>query len=192
MEIGAAYHSEFVWVHSKLLTQHKAVLEGFAGIFPLEHLGLLELGAIKIGPVPQFVTGEFVVRRKHGMCFAVALNLGDLYEPFKMCAQGGDFLGERFSGECFDSEHPAVAEIAVVRNGQHLCTSLLLELGEMLPEVLGIFAVKLGIRIVRLATLESPRKITFRWRLYPPIAVHSKPMRAVNRPGSLYLSASAV
>ena len=76
----------------------------------------------------------------------MALYLGDLYEPLKSCAQRGDFLGERLSGQRLDSEHAAVAEVAIVGNGQHLGTSLLLEFGEILPEVLGNLAVELGVR----------------------------------------------
>ncbi len=43
----------------------------------------------------------------------------------------------------------------------------------------------------RLAFVPSSRKITLRWRLLPFVfEVHSKPMKAVNRPGSLYASAA--
>ena len=39
----------------------------------------------------------------------------------------------------------------------------------------------------------SPRKITLRCRLLPPVfEVHSKPMKAVKRPGSLYASADLI
>ena len=76
-------------------------------------------------------------------------------------------------------------------NGQHLGTSLLFKLGEVLPEVLG-FCCRTVVRNGAVGHSASPRKITLRWRLYPPIAVHSNPIRAVKRPGSLYLSASAV
>lgn len=144
--IGAADHAELVGIYAELFTEHQAVLEGFASVFPLEHLGFLGLGAVEIGFVPYFIAGELVVGGKHGVCFAIALYPRDLYEPLKACAQCGEFLGERLSSKYLDCEHTAVAEITIMGNGQHFGASLLLELGELLPEVLGILAVVLGIR----------------------------------------------
>jgi hypothetical protein len=45
----------------------------------------------------------------------------------------------------------------------------------------------------RLARLASSRKMTLRCRLLPPVLdVHSKPMKAVKRPGSFDSSAASI
>ena len=45
----------------------------------------------------------------------------------------------------------------------------------------------------RRAMSPLPRKMTLRCRLLPPVfEVHSKPMKAVNRPGSLCVSAASM
>jgi hypothetical protein len=77
-------------------------------------------------------------------------------------------------------------------NGQHFGASLLLELGELLPEVLGILTVVLGIRNGAVGHARIAAEDHIAVEMKPPMAVHSKPIRAVKRPGSLYLSASAV
>ena len=45
---GASDHAELVRIYAELFTEHQAVFEGFASVFPLEHLGFLSLGAVEL------------------------------------------------------------------------------------------------------------------------------------------------
>ncbi len=83
------------------------------------------------------------------MRLAVALGLRDLVEPFPL----GPFrriapvhrLAEGFDRR----EHPAVRQVAVVRDRQHVAAGLVLELGHPPPEVRRIVAAERLHRRVR-------------------------------------------
>ena len=146
VRVRAADHAELERVHAEFPLQQQAVLERLAGVFVLQHLGLLGLGAVEVGLVPLLVVGELVVGREERVRFAVALDLGGLDERLEPGPHRRQLLGERLAVEGLHREHAAVAQIAVVRDGQHLRPGLLFELGQILPEVFRILAVELGER----------------------------------------------
>ena len=93
------------------------------------------------------------------MGFAVALDLGGFDERLEPGSHRRQFPGERLAVEGLHREHAAVAQVAVVGDRQHLATGLLLELGQVLPEVFRILAVELrerqgAVRDARIAAEE--------------------------------------
>src|SRR5664279_5793418 len=79
------------------------------------------------------------------MRFPVAFGLRCLIEPLPLRALFHVLLVYRLAGERFnDRKHPAVAEIAVVRDGKHAATGLLLVVGHPFPQLTRIIAAERG------------------------------------------------
>src|SRR5215510_13146278 len=77
------------------------------------------------------------------MRLAVTLDLRDLVERLPTPAALGVGSINRRAGERLDDrEHAAVAQVAVVRQSQHLATGLRFGLGHPLPQVARIVAAK--------------------------------------------------
>ena len=55
------------------------------------------------------------------MGLAITLDLRRLGKWFEPGTQRRDFLGKRPAIECLDFEHATVAQIPIVRNGEHFC-----------------------------------------------------------------------
>ena len=81
---------------------------------------------VEIAEVPALEVGELVVRRQERMRLAVALGLRGLVEPLPSCPLLGILPVDRLAEGLDDGEHQAVAQIAVVRDGQHAAAGLLL------------------------------------------------------------------
>ena len=107
------------------LFQLQAVLEGRAGVLEFEHLSFLRNAAVEVALVPDLEGGELVVRRKERMRLAGALGLRGLVEPLPLRALLGIFAVELLAEGLDDGEHHAVAQIAVMRDGQHAAAGLL-------------------------------------------------------------------
>ena len=77
------------------------------------------------------------------MGLAVALDLRGFVEPLPARAVLGVLPVDRLAGEGLDDrEHAAVAEVAVVRDGEHVAAGLLLVGRHPFPEVAGIVAAE--------------------------------------------------
>ena len=136
--VGRADHAELVGIDAELRFELEAGLQRGTRIFALQHLGLLRFAEVEVALVPQLVAGELVVGREVGMRLAVALDLRRLVERLPAGACLGVFRGQRLAGRGIGlrREHPAVREIAVVRDGQNPSTGLVLIGLEMLPQIL--------------------------------------------------------
>ena len=127
MRVGRADHAELVWVDAELVLELQAEFQRGAGILELEHLRLLQFAQVEVALVPALEIGEFVVRRKVGMCLAVALDLGRLVETLPLGTRLGVFAVDRLAGEGFDDrKHAAIGKIAVVGDGKHVTAGLFL------------------------------------------------------------------
>ena len=135
MRVAAADQAELVGVRAELLLELQAVLERRAGVLELEHLLLLGDAAVEVALVPDLEVGELVVRREEGMGLAVALRLRRLVEPLPLRARL-DVLAVELLAEGLDhGEHQAVAQVAVVRDGEDVAAGLLLVRVHPLPEL---------------------------------------------------------
>ena len=102
VRVGRADHAELVGVDAELVLELQAEFQRGAGILELEHLRLLQFAQVEVALVPALEIREFVVRRKVGMCLAVALDLGRLIETLPLRTRLGVFAVDRLSGEGFD------------------------------------------------------------------------------------------
>ena len=127
VRVGAADQAELVGIHAELGFQLEAVLERRTGVLEFQHLRLLHLGEVEVALVPALEVGEFVVGRKKRMRLAVALDLRGLVERLPAHAVLGIFAVDPLAGERLDDrEHAAVAQIAVVREGEDFGAGLFL------------------------------------------------------------------
>ena len=141
MRVGAADQPELVGVDAELGLQLEAVLERRARVLELQHLRLLRLGKVEVALVPALEIGELVVGRQQGMGFAVALHLGSLIEHLPAGALLGILAIDLLAGEGLDDrEHRAVAQIAVVGDGENLAAGLVLVVLQPFPEIARIVA----------------------------------------------------
>ena len=141
VRVGAADQPELVGVHAELGFQFEAVLERRARVFELQHLRLLRHGKIEVGLVPALEIGELVVGRQQRVGFAIALHLGSLIEHLPTGTLLGILAIDLLAGEGFDDrEHRAVAEIAVVGDGENLAAGLVLVLLQPFPKIARIVA----------------------------------------------------
>src|SRR5208282_3853130 len=93
--------------------------------------------------VPTLKIGEFVVRRKEGMGFAVTLDLRRL-QQWLVTRAPPRRPGPWLAVESLRRVRDAVARVAVVRYGEHLSARLLRVGVHALPQVRWILAVKGG------------------------------------------------
>jgi len=143
VRVRAPDHPELVGIDPELLLQHQAGLQRFTAVLPAQHVLRLQLGPVEVRSIPRLVVGELVVRRQEGVRLAVALDLRGLHQGLEARPHPRELRGERLAVESLDREHAAVAEVAVVRYGEHLGPRLLLKIGESAPQVLGVLAVEL-------------------------------------------------
>ena len=141
MRIGAADKAELEWIGSQLRLQCQAILQCGTRIF--EGIVLRTIGQPAYGHlVPGLVIREFVIRREHGVRFAVTFHLRYLVEWFPTGTLFRPGLGEGLAGKRAQREHHAATHIAVVRNGEHLTTGLGFIGLQRLPELLRVLAVQ--------------------------------------------------
>ena len=76
------------------------------------------------------------------MRLAVALHLRGLVEPLPLRARLGILAIDRFAERLDDREHLAVAQVAVVRDGQHAAAGLLFVGVHPFPQLDGIVAAQ--------------------------------------------------
>ena len=125
--VGGADHAKFVRIDAKVLFQLQANLQGAARVFILQHIRLLRNTEVQVTLVPGLVVGELVVRRQRGMRLTVPLDLGDLVERLPPRAGLGVLQVHRLAAErLHHGEHDAVAQVAVVANGERLAAGLVL------------------------------------------------------------------
>ena len=78
------------------------------------------------------------------MGLTITLDLGELDDRLEARPLFGQFAAVgRLAVESVNREHPSVAQVAIVRDGEHLGSCPLLELVEVLPQILGILAIVL-------------------------------------------------
>src|SRR6185436_14230517 len=98
-----------------------------------------ELGEVEVALVPALEVGEFIVGRKKRMRLAVTLDLRGLVERLPTNTALGIFTVDPSAGERLDDrEHAAVAQIAVVREGEDFGAGLFFDHGHPLPQIAGI------------------------------------------------------
>ncbi len=120
VRVGAANQSELVRIDAELGFQLEAVLQRRASVFELEHFGLLRFAEIEIALVPALEVGELIVGREERMGFAVPFDLRHFVERLPASAAVGVSTVDLVTCERLDDrEHAAVAEVAIVRQGQH-------------------------------------------------------------------------
>mgnify|MGYP003693779293 CR=1 FL=1 len=79
------------------------------------------------------------------MRLALPLHLNRFEQRLPPLPRVGPGLRERVAAEGRQREHPAVREIAVVRDREDLAAGGLLPFGHPLPEVLGVLALERGV-----------------------------------------------
>ena len=85
--------------------------------------------------------GELVVGREERVGLAVALDLRRFVEPLPLRPHRGVFAIDGLAGERLDQrEHAPVAQVAVVRDGEHVAAGLVLVRLHPPPEVAGVVA----------------------------------------------------
>ena len=124
------------------------------------------------------IVGELVVGRQERVGLAIALDLRHLVEPLPARPRLGILAVDRLAGERLDDgEHAAVAQVAVVGDGQHVAAGLLLVGGHPLPQVAGVVAAQRRVNgewLHQAGRAAPSRKMTLRCRLLPPVfEVHS-------------------
>jgi len=138
--VGRTDHAEFERIGPDRQRQLQTPLQRFANIAAGIAFRWHIPGAAQIALVPagNAEIGEFVIGGKKRMGFAVALDLGDLDDRFaqrpRLYIGGVNGAAVKF----VHREHPAVRDIAVMRNGEHLAAGLLLVCGHVGPELLGV------------------------------------------------------
>ena len=143
VRVGAADQSELVRIDAKLCFELEPVLERRTRIFEFEHLGLLRFAEIEIALVPALEVGELIVRRKKRMRLAVAFDLRHFVERLPAGASVGVGAVDLVAGERLDDrEHAAVAEIAVVRQGEHFAAGFFFGGSHPFPQVARIVAAE--------------------------------------------------
>ena len=143
MGIAAADQAGLVGIGSKLGFQLQSQLERRADVVAVEHAILRRHHFVEI-EVPALKVGKFVVRREEGMGLAVTLDLRRFQQWLVAGARLGVVPGHGFSVEGFRRVHDAIAQVAVVRDGEHLATRLRRVRVHVLPQVRWILAVEGG------------------------------------------------
>ena len=136
VRIGAADQAELVGVHPEFGFHLETVLERRACVLEFQHLRLLHFGEIEVALVPALEVREFIVGRQKRMRLAVALDLRGLVKRLPTHAVLGIFAVDPPAGERLDDrEHAAVAQIAVVREGEDFGAGLFFGHRHPLPQV---------------------------------------------------------
>src|SRR6185436_15270709 len=133
--VAAADEAELVRIRAELRLKLESVLESRAGVFEFEHLLLLGRAAVEVGLVPPLVVGELIIRREERMGLAVALHLRRFVEPLPLGALLGVLAVNRFAESLDDWKHLAVAQVAVMRDGEDAAASFLFVVVHPFPEV---------------------------------------------------------
>ena len=136
MRIGAADQAELVGIHPEFGFHLEAVLERRTGVLELQHLRLLQLGQVEVALVPALEVREFVVGRKKRMGLAIAFDLRGFVKRLPAHTVLGIFAVDPLAVERFDDrKHPAVAQIAVVRQRENFGAGFFLDHRHPLPEI---------------------------------------------------------
>src|SRR4029079_1526614 len=98
--------------------------------------------AIEIAEIPSLKIGKLVVGRQEGMRLTVALRLGGLVKTLPTSALFGVVAIELLAEGFDDRKHSAVAEVAVVGDGEHAAAGLALVGFHPLPQLDGIIAAE--------------------------------------------------
>ena len=140
VRVAAADQPELVGVGAERLFELQAGLERRARILELEHLGRLPDAAVEVALVPDLEVGEFVGRRQDRVRLARTLGLRHLVQALPAGARLGVGAVHRLAERLDDREHESVAQVAVVRDGEHAPARLVLVGLHPLPEVRRIVA----------------------------------------------------
>jgi hypothetical protein len=164
-------------------------------VLELQHLGFFT-SQIQVVLVPTFEV-RTIVGRKKWMRLAIALDLRGFVQRLPAYAALGVRAVDPLAAERFDDrEHAAIAEIAVVRDGEDLRAGLLLAHHHPFPQVARIGAAQRRLRRVRfdqacfcaaVAEDDVPVQVVALVVRGPLV-----PMNAVNRPGSYASSAALI
>ena len=87
------------------------------------------------------IARHLVVRRQRRVRFAVSLDLRRLVDRLPSGARGRPVARQRFTLVGLDPEHQAVADVAVVRDGEERSARLVLPGLHPFPQILGVLAV---------------------------------------------------
>ena len=141
-------HPELEGIGAELTLELQSQLERAARVLVLQHGVGLQFAEVQVALVPGAIVRELVVGRELAVGLAVTLDLGDLVQRFPACACLRVQLRKRLLGDRVDlGEHQPVRQVAVVRNGEHLSSGLVLIGLQQFPQILGIRAA--GGRISR-------------------------------------------
>ena len=163
MTVGGADHAELVRVGAEFRLEHQAALQRFTRVLAGQHFGPLGFAEIEIALVPGLVVGEFVVRRQQGMGLAVALDLRHFVERFPARALLDVVLVDLVTViSLVDRKHPAVRQVAVVRQRECLAVGLAFVVFEPFVQVERIGGAERRLRGQRHDLL----------RAYPAVAQH--------------------
>ena len=136
MRVGAADQAELVGIDAEFGLHLQAVPQRRAGILELQHLRLLHLGQIEVALVPALEIRKFVIGRKKRMGLTVTLDLRGFVKRLPAHAVLGIFAVDPLAVERLDDrKHPAIAQIAVVRQRKNFGAGFFLAHRHPLPEV---------------------------------------------------------
>ena len=122
MDVGAAHEAELERVHAELRLELQAAQQPGAQVVGRHHLGrerlVLEREVAVLPSGDTQVAGELVVGRERRVRLAVALRLHHLLQDLPTGAALGVVLRQRVAAEVHELEHPAVRQVAVLRDGE--------------------------------------------------------------------------
>ena len=143
MRIGTADQAELVGIYAEFGFHLEAVLECRTDILEFQHLRLLHLGQIEVTLVPAFEIRKFVVGRKKWMGLAIALDLRGFVKRLPARAVLRIFAVDPLAIEQLDDrKHPAVAQIAVVRQRENFRAGFFLNHRHPFPEIARIWTAE--------------------------------------------------
>ena len=152
VRVGAADHAELVGIHAELLFELQAVLAAPSGHTRIRASPASSARSRRDCPCP--IARSWRTRRSAkgaGWVSPSPLIWRGLVEPLPLARVLRILPVHRLAGERFDDrEHAAVAEVAVVGDGEHAAAGLLLVGGHPLPQVAWVVAAHRRLRRKRL------------------------------------------
>ena len=176
MSIVATDQTCLVGISSELAIEFQTSPQCRADVVAMKHAILRPLHLIEV-EIPPLEIGELVARREIGGGLAIALDLCCLQKWFVAGTRLGVSLIHRFTVKSLCRVHLAIAQVAVVRNCEHLAAGFFRVRVHVLPEVRRILAVEGGkrndlvhtVRVV--AENDSTVEVISAWRASPLKAV---------------------
>ena len=145
--VGGADHAELEGIDAKARLHLEPHHERGACVFVALTFGEIRgpfLGGQVVGslaPRPCLEIGKLVIGRQDRVRLRIALDLSHLVDRLPPLAGARVLDVDGVAVEVHGQEHPAVREVAVMRDGEHLAARLALVAVEVRPEILDIPAV---------------------------------------------------